>query len=281
MRFLKTLILSFRLGKVNDKRITFYNDLGKRPKLIYQKSNKADASPRICVVFHVHYIELLEQIILSLSSIRETYDLYITTTKEIDLSTSHLYHCREMKVFLVENKGRDILPFISILKHIPIDSYKYFLKIHTKLSPWIRDSDSNPMRMQSGDDWRDHLIQSLLGDEKRVSRIFQLFEDSPKIALVTAENTLIDIDKAEGSNKASIIRLVKRSKMTGVEQKFSFPAGSMYWATACLVQKISEVPVSYEDFEPETLQDDGTMAHAIERFIGLIICHNKMLSKEI
>jgi lipopolysaccharide biosynthesis protein len=63
--------------------------------------------------------------------------------------------------------------------------------------------------------------------------------------------------------------------------EFSFPAGSMYWARASLIQSIAEIPVSYDEFEEEELQDDGTLAHAIERFIGLIVRKNKMISKEI
>jgi lipopolysaccharide biosynthesis protein len=224
---------------------------------------------------------LLDQIFSSLSSIPETFDLYVTTTHKIDLSKLQLKNCRNLRVYLVENRGRDILPFLSILKQIPIENYEFFLKLHTKLSPWIKDSDSNPMRMSSGNSWRDHFISSLVGDKKSVGEIIQQFEDSPRVALITAKNCLLDVSEVYGSNKVSVIKLMKRSKMYGLGAKFTFPAGSMYWAKANLVRKICEIPVTFAEFEDEKSQDDGTMAHAIERFIGVIVLHNEMINKEI
>ena len=137
------------------------------------------------------------------------------------------------------------------------------------------------MRMQSGSHWRDHLIDSLLGDETNTKGIIQEFENFPKVGLITAKNCLLDISEVYGSNKVSVIKLMKRSKMFGLGLEFHFPAGSMYWARATLIKRISEVPVSYLEFDEEKLQDDGTMAHAIERFIGLIVLQNNMSCKEI
>ena len=277
---LETVIMYFRMDEKNISDVFLFQDPEKHTEVIFEKTFEFNAEPRICVIVHVHYAEHLDQIVLSLSSIPEMYDLYVSTTKEIDISKFDSLKCRKLSVFLVENRGRDILPFLSLLQEVPINSYDFFLKLHTKKSPWIKNSDSNPMRMQSGNAWRDHFIDSLVGNEENVVRILQQFEDSPKLSLITAEKCLLDIGEVYGSNKVSVVKLMKRSKIHRLGLKFSFPAGSMYWARASLVQEISKVPVSYREFEDERLQDDGTMAHAIERFIGLIIRNNKTKSKE-
>ena len=278
---LETLFVFNRSKEIKLGEKAFYEVSSALPELIYENRFYEHTNVRICVVVHAHYTELLDQIFSSLSSIPETFDLYVTTTHKIDLSKLQLKNCRNIRVYLVENRGRDILPFLSILKQIPIENYEFFLKLHTKLSPWIKDSDSNPMRMSSGNSWRDHFISSLVGDTKSVCEIIQQFEDSPKVALITAKNCLLDVSEVYGSNKVSVIKLMKRSKMYGLGAKFTFPAGSMYWAKANLVRKICEIPVTFAEFEDEKSQDDGTMAHAIERFIGVIVLHNEMINKEI
>jgi lipopolysaccharide biosynthesis protein len=281
IRLLETVNLYLRSNEINSDRKALYNNTQVRPRNIFENIRGIDAQIPICVVIHVHYEELLDQIISKLSSISEEFDVYITTTKEIDLNNLQIPNCRNLRVFLVENRGRDILPFLSILQEIPIESYQYFLKLHTKLSPWIRDADTNPMRMDSGSDWRNHFIESLIGERESVKKAIKVFENKPKVGLLTAKGCLLDIGEVYGANKKSVIVLMKRSKIFGLGLKFSFPAGSMYWARASLVRKIAEIPVSYDEFEEEKLQDDGTLAHAIERFVGLIVRKNKMSSREI
>jgi lipopolysaccharide biosynthesis protein len=57
---------------------------------------------------------------------------------------------------------------------------------------------------------------------------------------------------------------------------FRFPAGSMFWfRMAALPQLLDEEFVSIDEFEFEAGQLNGTLAHAIERIVGLIPLHNQ------
>ena len=57
---------------------------------------------------------------------------------------------------------------------------------------------------------------------------------------------------------------------------FCFPAGSMYWfRIAALSRLLDESLVSIDEFEFEAGQLDGTLAHAIERIVGIIVALNQ------
>ena len=47
----------------------------------------------------------------------------------------------------------------------------------------------------------------------------------------------------------------------------SFPAGSMYWCRLQALRPLLDVQLSEAEFEDETGQVDGTLAHAIERIV--------------
>ena len=49
-----------------------------------------------------------------------------------------------------------------------------------------------------------------------------------------------------------------------------FAEGSMLWARSAALRKFLELPLSYQDFAPEPIAADGTLAHALERLVFIL-----------
>jgi lipopolysaccharide biosynthesis protein len=62
---------------------------------------------------------------------------------------------------------------------------------------------------------------------------------------------------------------------------FYFTAGTMFWARPVALTYLNLVPIYEEDFEPEPIEPDGTLVHALERFIGLSVSQSGFTTLEV
>ena len=89
---------------------------------------------KLAVHLHLYYKEQVPQIIKYLKNLTGIeYDLYITMVEddsEVRLSIQKEFP--QSQIWIVENRGYDIGPFIDFLHHINLDDYEYVLKLHTK-----------------------------------------------------------------------------------------------------------------------------------------------------
>jgi lipopolysaccharide biosynthesis protein len=209
---------------------------------------------KIGVFCHMFYSELFIPLKAQLENIPEPSDLYLSTCSEsdrallIDMFTG--WNGRVM-VRVVKNKGRDIAPFlVTFANELP--SYTYGLHIHTK--------GSIP-------EWRDHILQHLLGSESIVDDIIARFENDSQLGIIAAPHYPPIRDWIHwGPNKQNADALAKRMQIEP-ETLFplDFPSGSMFWFRPRALQPWLDINLTLDDFPEETGQLDGTIAHAIER----------------
>lgn len=57
--------------------------------------------------------------------------------------------------------------------------------------------------------------------------------------------------------------------------KQSFIGGTMFYARVSLFDRLIKMNIQDADFEQEPISTDGTLAHALERFFGLIVSLEK------
>lgn len=222
------------------------------------------ASARIAVVAHIYYEETWPDIAQALQVLQVPYDLILTTTPEklalvTALVTPQFAHA---EIHAVDNKGRDIRPFVAVLPLLLERQYQAVLKLHSKKS----------LHRGDGDLWRQTLIAQLLPRGTDLTQMVNSLHEYPALGLIAPEGNVLNIQRYIGSNKAWVERLVAElgENAQWLQQtKPWFAAGTMFWFKPQAVQSLLHCPSIQEDaFETEKGQIDGTLAHAIERVLG-------------
>jgi lipopolysaccharide biosynthesis protein len=243
--------------------------LGAFPDVWRSRDDLPLAAPaKVGVVVHAYYAELLPELFERFRRIPVTYDLWITnaTGKAIE-TPADIGRVRSTRVLDVENRGRDVLPLISLVNAGYLDPYHVVLKIHTKRSPWRAGHD---LLRGDGEQWRDDLVDAVLGDEEHIAGILSAFSARPDLGLVTADSSILGPD-FWGANEATAASLLRRVELSLDPNRLRFAAGSIYWVRGFVLQGLRALNLAAEDFEAEQGQFNATTAHAVERVVCLLL----------
>ena len=217
---------------------------------------------RVLVVAHVFYPEVWPEIEDRLSRLPEDYDLVVTLVRgrAEALESRITSRLPRARIHLVENHGRDSRP-LNHLARLGIfdDDYDAVLKIHTKRS----------LHRLDGDAWRVMLLDGVLPSPQGVDRILELFRKDPNVGLVVPAGGVRG-SETWGSNQELVAALSARFPFAFDPDQLEYPAGSMYWANPFILRRLADLEIGPHHFEPEAEHLDGSSAHAIERFIGVV-----------
>lgn len=72
------------------------------------------------------------------------------------------------------------------------------------------------------------------------------------------------------ANRLQGPQLLDKMKLPMIDGYFNFPAGSMFWAKTAAMLPLFNLNLEYKDFPEERGQADGTLAHVIERLLGIV-----------
>ncbi|MDY7542780.1 MULTISPECIES: glycoside hydrolase family 99-like domain-containing protein [unclassified Cryobacterium] len=226
------------------------------------------AHSRIAVVMHVYYTDLVDQILAELQHIPVPFDLIVTNAsgQELDLDTSHLPLLSHLTLLDVDNKGRDILPLISVVNADLLEAYELVLKIHTKKSEWRQ---GHAELGGDGAGWRDGFIEGLLGSRSNVERILSEFAEDPSLGILTTDGNVLGAE-FWGGDQEIVAQILLRLQLELADRRLRFAAGSIYWVRGFVLQGLRALNLDADDFDEELGQIDGTTAHAVERIIGIV-----------
>jgi lipopolysaccharide biosynthesis protein len=244
------------------------NDRLRGNKLASHATVAPGTQPRIAVVVHAYFTDLLPQLIDSLRTIPVPFDLVVTNASggPLPLDLSALDRVVNSVVLDVPNQGRDILPLIEVVNADLLEPYELVLKVHTKKSAW---RESHETLGGDGAAWRDSFLTDLVGTEEQVRVILSAFAADPTLGLVTANDSILGSDYW-GGDEENTAALLRRIELDLVPDALRFAAGSMYWIRGFVLQGLRSLDLVAEDFEEEAGQVDGTTAHAVERAIGIL-----------
>lgn len=220
---------------------------------------------KLGIHFHVYYLDVFEDVIMRLSKIKIVkFKLYVTIRKEIYASILKFlkFFDIDYQIFVLENRGRDVLPFIRIMDSILKDNVDIILKIHTKKSKHRSD----------GDEWRNRIFDNLLCENQMINSIKNFYEDKG-VGIISAEDQIVPMSYYWGSNEATVLKLSSQLNVSGsLLIDMCFVAGTMFFIRPEVASRLLELGLTDDSFEEENGQIDGTLAHAIERLFG-VICY--------
>ena len=211
------------------------------------------------VVLHLYYPELWWEISSHLRRLPMDFDLYVTLGPQINEQRiiEILTDFPRARLFQWANRGRDVLPFIEILRRIAPLGYRRLCKLHSKKS----------LHRSDGDDWRRRNLDGLLGATATAARI-EAALSAGDIGIVCAPGQIYRSEEFWGSNKARVQELLKLAGLPESPDSLDFVAGTMFWCRLEALAPLLRLPADLY-FEPEKGQLDGTLAHAIERFLSI------------
>ena len=215
------------------------------------------------VIYHLYYPELWDHILPYLSNLDKEFDLFITIPYNVSISEQHIRkNYPDAQIYRCENRGRDVAPFLTVFSAISMFGYKYICKIHTKKSPHLK----------AGIQWRDDMLGKLLGSQKTIGQIKTAFDQNPSLGLIAPKGHVAPYNYYWSRNESNVIKLAHCIGLPTEQFTFSFVAGSMFWFRPDVFSPLTKMGIFTEDFDSEQGQDDGTLAHAFERFFGMVVC---------
>lgn len=235
------------------------------------KAKETLAGKKVGVFLHIFYPELAETIASYLKNIPSQIDIFISTreesTAELETIFKELSNSNVVQVKHFSNVGRDVAPFIIGFKE-QISQYDLILKLHSKKSP-----HSNAL---SG--WFLHCLDNLIGSEAITATNLAALSDHNTAIIYPVENYALALgikhDSCWGHEDGNYLKakpLLLKFKLDRItrESSFQFPTGTMFWCKPEILQPILDWQLKTEDFDEEGGQIDGTLAHSIERLIGI------------
>lgn len=243
---------------------------------------------KTAIILHLYYQDLWPWFKSKISPILQSdpsADLYVTVN---DLNTTYAKDIKQFskKLFLVENKGVDVAPFLYVCNEIKDIPYKYYIKLHGKKSPHTP---------RLGDTWREELVNGLINNTEHYHYLKNYFKDKNEPMLGCTSKYLLSEKKKSPNFQASLpfinkvldLISVDSKKFFSVMEKYNdidssinkkealtsvmppFSAGTMFIINDVYYKnllKLLDIPSVLPFFEKGYLRD--SLAHGFERLFG-------------
>jgi lipopolysaccharide biosynthesis protein len=213
---------------------------------------------RIAVSLHIFYEEIARDILLRLKQVGTEFHLFVTHS--VRLSRGTVETIKEIgcdyTTIEVSNVGRDILPFLDLLRGHELDPFDLVWKLHTK-----RDHPTVGAR------WRNACLDALLGD--RLSQSITAMTANPQLIMIGPDILYISARDQMYGNQSLLEEMATKVLRRSLPEDWGFFAGTMFCARTPALRPLAAIPDGFQ-FESENDKTDGQVAHAVERLFGLL-----------
>jgi FMN phosphatase YigB (HAD superfamily)/SAM-dependent methyltransferase len=223
---------------------------------------------RVVVAIHAFYIDLLPNLFDRLAKSATTFDLAIFVTSEEHAAAAKdvlkRYPFPNTFVIVGKNRGRNFGPMLVEWGRRFLD-YDFVLHVHTKKS--LRTGFEQEV-------WREHLFDSLIGNGEVFDSLVAVLAAEPRVGIVAPE----PFPNAAYWCGAwlSVGHLIRPFfarlgvPTYPVRGYLDFSWGAMFLARTAALAPLLRQDWNYDDFDAEPASDDGTLAHVMERSLGVI-----------
>lgn len=216
----------------------------------------------IAIVIHAYYQKQLNYLIdkvqaVLTGSIDVDVDVYVTIPENrfCELQKMVLREMPLAKIYMVDNRGFDILPLATLADYL--QKYDWVLKLHTK------DISSTEKNI-----WFHSSVDSLIGTERIFLDTVNWIRSHSELVMVGAMPYFVSSSRLMLGNRANIDLLAQE---WGVRLKddWGFFAGSFYWFKPSVFAPYLKTIEKNQHWFDSRYRRDGSMSHAFERLISM------------
>lgn len=220
------------------------------------------------VLLHLYYPDLWPEFLAHLKTLPAPCDVYVSLSEgREELLTDIVRDLPDAVVMRHPNKGRDIAPRHALLRLARAHNYKQLLFLHGKKSPHLKEVENIHipfLQHRDGERWRRELLAALLDASEQT---IAAFAQQPKLGLIGPHGFWLGL-----RGDANFPRLSAQAQRMGITPdpaRHGYFAGSMFWCRPQALDPLLALDLKDADFEDETGQTDGTLAHVVERLFAL------------
>jgi len=227
---------------------------------IPSQTKKPELLKKLLIHLHVYNESYIHQARAIISDFPDAGGILITSPfEEVLHEFETTSKSDNLEVRLVKNVGRNF----GAIKQIAsaFGSFEYFLHLHSKAS--------KQMSTRRSAEWSRFYWQ-ILANRGNVMRILSVMDSDSSITVSYPELTTVLPSKAYrwGNNKKLAEAILADSKIDLMGGQIAFPAGGMFICRTVLIMDLMR-RVGLEDFPQEPFPLDGSIAHALERLLGV------------
>jgi hypothetical protein len=228
----------------------------------------AASNAKLAVALHLYYVDLWPEIELLLKRWSVPFTLLLTLTHENrELAERVRSAFPGCAIHVVENRGRDVRPFLLLLEKGAFDPFDLVCKIHGKKSL------GNRRIPIFGEIVRRAMFVDLMASDSQARKALQLFADDPNLGLVgsgrfrVTSNGAVRRD-ALGQNRQAVEAIAAQMGSAIREEEFDFFEGTMFWARPQALAPLRRLRLTEEFAAAEAGRVDGALEHAAERLFN-------------
>src|SRR5271165_2120451 len=224
----------------------------------------------IGIVVHIYYEDTWEDISGALGSLTVPFDLIVTTVPGRERLIDAIRRDFPLaEIEQMENRGRDVRPFLVLLERGRLDRYRYVCKVHGKKSM------DGGRKSYMGAIWRRRLLFDLLGAPGLANAIVDMFERDPSVGMIGPRAYRLPREDypeelSFSANRQMTLELAERMGVPSRRFQLDFFGGTMFWVRPEALKPLRDLHLSSSIPEERGLLD-GSLGHAIERVFSTAV----------